>query len=224
MSLPRIAVDAMGGDDGVRIAVEGAALARRRHDRFKFLLVGDESRIKTALENHPNLRRASEILHSEHVVTGEEKPSQALRRARTTSMGMAINARAEFALRIVAVDALHLVEADNAIKFIDHGRVATRPAEVVTSGKQMAGVEAHTDALRLAHALDNFREMLESPADAASLAGGAFEQQFRLEAVATRMHFVDAARDPLNAAQIRVADRNPRYPRRVREILGSRPR
>lgn len=38
MSLPRIAVDAMGGDEGVRVMIEGAALARRRHDRFKFLL------------------------------------------------------------------------------------------------------------------------------------------------------------------------------------------
>jgi phosphate acyltransferase len=92
MSLPRIAVDAMGGDEGVRVMVEGAALARRRHDRFNFLLVGDEQRIKAALDKHPNLRGASEILHSTDVISGEEKPSQALRRARTTSMGMAINA------------------------------------------------------------------------------------------------------------------------------------
>lgn len=92
MSLPRIAVDAMGGDEGVRVMVEGAALARRRHDRFKFLLVGDEARIKAALEDHPNLRGASEILHCEDVVAGDERPSQALRRAKTTSMGLAINA------------------------------------------------------------------------------------------------------------------------------------
>jgi len=37
MSLPRIAVDAMGGDEGVRVMVSGAALARRKHDQFKFL-------------------------------------------------------------------------------------------------------------------------------------------------------------------------------------------
>jgi glycerol-3-phosphate acyltransferase PlsX len=92
MSLPRIAVDAMGGDEGVRVMIEGAALARRRHDRFKFLLVGDETRIKAALENHPNLRAASEILHATDVISGEDKPSQAMRRARTTSMGMAIEA------------------------------------------------------------------------------------------------------------------------------------
>ena len=59
MSLPRIAVDAMGGDEGVRVWFPGAALARRRHDQFNFLLVGDEARIKRALEDHPNMRGAS---------------------------------------------------------------------------------------------------------------------------------------------------------------------
>lgn len=92
MSLPRIAVDAMGGDEGVRVMIEGAALARRRHDRFKFMLVGDEARIKDALEGHPNLRAAAEILHAPDVVSGDERPTQALRRAKTTSMGLAINA------------------------------------------------------------------------------------------------------------------------------------
>lgn len=92
MSLPRIAVDAMGGDEGVRVMVEGAALARRRHEDFKFLLVGDEPRIAAALENHPNLRSASEILHCEDVVGGDELPSRAIRRAKTTSMGLAVNA------------------------------------------------------------------------------------------------------------------------------------
>ncbi len=92
MTLPRIAVDAMGGDDGVRRMVEGAALARRRHDRFQFLLCGDEKRIASALDNHPNLRSASEILHADDVISGEDKPSQALRRAKTTSMGKAIAA------------------------------------------------------------------------------------------------------------------------------------
>ncbi len=89
---PRIAIDAMGGDEGVRIMLDGAALARHRHDRFKFLLVGDETRIKSALDSHPNLRAASEILHADDVVSGSEKPTQALRKSKTSSMGLAINA------------------------------------------------------------------------------------------------------------------------------------
>jgi phosphate acyltransferase len=92
MSLPRIAVDAMGGDEGVRVMVEGAALARRRHEKFKFLLVGDGARIEAALDNHPNLRAASEVLHCDDVVGGDELPSRAIRRAKTTSMGLAVNA------------------------------------------------------------------------------------------------------------------------------------
>ncbi|MDE1466379.1 phosphate acyltransferase PlsX [Aurantiacibacter sp. D1-12] len=92
MTLPRIAIDAMGGDEGVRVMVHGAAEARRNHDRFRFLLVGDETRIKAALDEHPGMASASEILHCDEVVAGDEKPSRALRRAKTTSMGLAINA------------------------------------------------------------------------------------------------------------------------------------
>ena len=77
---------------GAESVGKSAALARRRHDKFKFLLVGDETAIRAALENHPNLRGASEILHAPDVVAGDEQPTRALRRAKTTSMGMAINA------------------------------------------------------------------------------------------------------------------------------------
>ncbi len=119
MSLPRIAVDAMGGDEGVRVMIEGAALARRRHDRFQFLLVGDEERIKAALDNHPNLRAASEILHAPDVVSGEEKPTQALRRAKTTSMGMTINA-------VKAGDAGAAVSAGNTGALMAMAKLALR--------------------------------------------------------------------------------------------------
>ena len=92
MSLPRIAIDAMGGDEGVRVMVEGAAIARRRHDRFQFLLVGDQARIERALASHPGLKGATEIRHADDVVEGDERPTAALRRAKTTSMGIAIDA------------------------------------------------------------------------------------------------------------------------------------
>jgi len=92
MSLPRIAMDAMGGDEGVRVMVAGAALAQARYPQVRFLLVGDQQRIEHALNDHRDLRGSVDILHADDVISGEEKPSQALRRARTTSMGMAIHA------------------------------------------------------------------------------------------------------------------------------------
>ena len=89
---PRIAIDAMGGDVGARVMVAGAALARHRHEGFQFLFVGDQAEIKAALDDHPNLNAASEILHTDDTVSADEKPSQALRSSKKTSMGMAVNA------------------------------------------------------------------------------------------------------------------------------------
>jgi phosphate acyltransferase len=116
---PRIAIDAMGGDEGVRAMVAGAALARHRHERFKFLLVGDEAKIKAALEEHPNLRAASEILHTDEVVTGDDKPSQAIRKSRNSSMGLAINA-------VKAGDAAAAVSAGNTGALMAMSKLALR--------------------------------------------------------------------------------------------------
>ena len=88
---PRIAVDAMGGDEGLAIMLAGVAAARRRFEGIDFILVGDEVQIAAGLKNHPNLTRHSEIVHAPGLVAGDEKPSQAIRRAKTTSMGVAID-------------------------------------------------------------------------------------------------------------------------------------
>jgi glycerol-3-phosphate acyltransferase PlsX len=92
MSLPRIAVDAMGGDEGVRVMVAGAALAAARNSRLGFLMVGDETRVEQAIAGHAGLAGRCIVRHAPDVVLGDEKPTQALRRARTTSMGLAIDA------------------------------------------------------------------------------------------------------------------------------------
>ncbi len=87
----RIAVDAMGGDEGIAVMLAGVAMARRRFEGMQFFLVGDEAQIRQGLTVHPNLTAASEIVHAPEIVGPEEKPSQALRRAKTTSMGIAID-------------------------------------------------------------------------------------------------------------------------------------
>lgn len=87
----RIAVDAMGGDEGLAVMLAGVARARRRFEEMRFFLVGDEDKIRAGLANHPNLTAASEIVHAPDVVASDAKPSAALRRAKTTSMGMAID-------------------------------------------------------------------------------------------------------------------------------------
>ena len=89
---PRIAIDAMGGDVGVPVMIEGASLALEQRSTLKFLLVGDQKQIEKALKDRPELAAASEILHTSEVVTGDDKPSQAIRKSKNSSMGLAINA------------------------------------------------------------------------------------------------------------------------------------
>lgn len=115
---PRIAIDAMGGDEGVPVMVAGAALARHCHESFNFLLVGDEARIKAALDDHPNLRAASEILHTDDIVAGDDKPSQALRK-KNSSMALAINA-------VKSGDARAVVSAGNTGALMAMSVVALR--------------------------------------------------------------------------------------------------
>jgi glycerol-3-phosphate acyltransferase PlsX len=86
-----IAVDAMGGDEGLAVMLAGVARARRRFEGMSFILVGDEAAIAEGLKSHPNLTANSEIVHASDVIAGDEKPSQALRRAKTSSMGIAVD-------------------------------------------------------------------------------------------------------------------------------------
>lgn len=89
---PCIAVDAMGGDEGLAVMLAGVANARRRFpDELHFLLVGDEDRIRAGLATHPDLSAYSEVVHAPEVVGSSDKPSQAMRRGKKTSMGSAID-------------------------------------------------------------------------------------------------------------------------------------
>ena len=89
---PRIAVDAMGGDTGPAAMIAGVSRALRRDPSLHFIVFGDERLVEAELKTHKNLRSAVTIVHSPEAIAPSEKPSQAIRSARTTSMGMAINA------------------------------------------------------------------------------------------------------------------------------------
>jgi len=89
----RIALDAMGGDVGASVVVPGAAISHQRHPDTEFLLFGKRDVIEAELANHPKLKAASRVIHTDVAVSMEDKPSQALRRGRkTSSMWLAIDA------------------------------------------------------------------------------------------------------------------------------------
>lgn len=81
-----LSIDAMGGDSGPEAIVAGVAVARKRHPNLRFLLHGDEAVLKPIVARHRILANCSEIRHASDVIRMAEKPSQALRRGRNSSM------------------------------------------------------------------------------------------------------------------------------------------
>ena len=93
MSGPRtLALDAMGGDHGPEVILPGAAISLARHPDLSFILFGDQARIAAILARHPDLAAHCRIVHTEHVIAMDEKPSQALRRGKGSSMWLALEA------------------------------------------------------------------------------------------------------------------------------------
>ena len=87
-----IALDAMGGDHGPEVVIPGAAIALVRHPDLGFILVGDEKPIGAELATRPELAERSRIVHTDLVVSMRDKPSQALRRGKGSSMWLALAA------------------------------------------------------------------------------------------------------------------------------------
>lgn len=86
-----ISVDAMGGDNSPRIVVEGIARAHKNNPDIKFLLFGDEVKVKEEMKRFPQLENFCTLIHTSERVRNEDKPSQVIRN-KNTSMYMAIDA------------------------------------------------------------------------------------------------------------------------------------
>jgi glycerol-3-phosphate acyltransferase PlsX len=84
----KIAVDAMGGDYGPAVVVEGAVAAVRDHGAA-VVLVGDKAAIERELSRCGAGELSIEVRHASQVVGMGEAPSQAIRRKRDSSLRVA---------------------------------------------------------------------------------------------------------------------------------------
>ncbi|HHB80557.1 MAG TPA: phosphate acyltransferase PlsX [Aliiroseovarius sp.] len=87
-----VSVDAMGGDRGPSAMVKGMAKSARRNTRVHFILHGPEDTLAPLVAKQPALAGRCEIRHAEKVVTMDDKPSQAVRGAKGSSMWSTIEA------------------------------------------------------------------------------------------------------------------------------------
>jgi glycerol-3-phosphate acyltransferase PlsX len=89
---PVIALDVMGGDGGPAVTIAAAEIARQRYPRLRFRLYGREEAIRAELAKAPLVARDAAVVHTDVEVLGTDKPSQVLRHARQSSMGLAVAA------------------------------------------------------------------------------------------------------------------------------------
>ena len=87
-----IALDAMGGDTGLDVVVPAAITAANQHPDVKFILVGDEAKLKPAITaagaaDNPHLK----IHHASQKVEMDELASSAMRNKKDSSMRVALN-------------------------------------------------------------------------------------------------------------------------------------
>jgi len=89
----RIAIDAMGGDNGPSTVLAGADIALVRRPELRFQLFGEEKVVRPLLEGYPKLMAVSSFSHCDVTVQMDDKPSQALRKGRwKSSMWRALEA------------------------------------------------------------------------------------------------------------------------------------
>ncbi|MEC7674122.1 MAG: phosphate acyltransferase PlsX [Pseudomonadota bacterium] len=88
----RVALDAMGGDDGPAMVVKGAVRALRQTPDLDLILVGDQSRLEAMVARQRGVDPGRlRIIHADGVVRNEDKPSVALRQGGESSMRKAID-------------------------------------------------------------------------------------------------------------------------------------
>ncbi|MGQ9818620.1 MAG: phosphate acyltransferase PlsX [Candidatus Kapaibacteriales bacterium] len=85
----RIAVDAMGGDFAPLNEVQGAILASETKSLltdFEIVFVGDEDKIKNALDLYKPTKLNYSIVHAEELVSMEDEPTIAIKKKKNSSL------------------------------------------------------------------------------------------------------------------------------------------
>ena len=114
---------------------------------------------------------------------------------------VAVEVAAEFALAVVGVDDVDVLEAEEAVGFGQGFSEAGFGGDVVTGGEGVAGVEAEADGevCEFGRELAHDVEFFELAAELGSAAGGVFEQQCEFARVEALRGFGDTFDDFVDA-------------------------
>ncbi|MBQ9414126.1 MAG: phosphate acyltransferase PlsX [Clostridia bacterium] len=86
----KLVIDCLGGDHSPEANIDGVVAALQQNDALTVILVGDEAVIRDRMASYPTLAGRIEIVHAPGVITGEDKPTDAIRLKKDSSMIAAI--------------------------------------------------------------------------------------------------------------------------------------
>ena len=163
----RIAIDAMGGEQGPNTTVPAVVASLRKHRYVHALVYGDRKAINLALSatQADDIRPRLKIVHCLEEILDNDKPSTAVRSKRDSSMGRAINA-------VVTGDADACISSGNTGALVAMGLIQlktlpgiSRPAICTT----FPTAKGHTYVLDLGANLNTSPEQLHQFAVLGSL-------------------------------------------------------
>ncbi len=82
----------MGADRGIRPLLKGLSDSLKKNGNLNYIIFGREDEISAAMKRFPELAKRAQIRHADDVVAMDDKPSQVMRRGKSTSMYAAIEA------------------------------------------------------------------------------------------------------------------------------------
>ena len=114
----------MGGDNAPQIIVEGAAQSKIRYPDIKFSFFGNKNKLLPLLSSLKTLKD-SQIIHTDEIISANQKPSIAVRKGKNSSMGLAIQS-----VKTGQTDAI--VSAGNTGALMAMTKLFLRPIEGIT--------------------------------------------------------------------------------------------
>ena len=86
----KLVVDTLGGDRGAEVCVKGALKALSEHEDLSIVFTGDENEIKGILSGEKYDENRTRIEHAPDVISCNDKPTDAIRQKKESSMYRAI--------------------------------------------------------------------------------------------------------------------------------------
>ena len=85
-----LSIDTLGSETNINDICHGLNLSSERNINYKYLIYGDEKKIKKSISNFKSLIKVAEVIHCDEVIEMTDVPSEVVKNKKNSSMSQAI--------------------------------------------------------------------------------------------------------------------------------------